>query len=326
MSANAESANGGSDSVVASSHHQSGDVVVVRNNSDGGGGGTGGGQRHKGGVVLNVSSRGISEDLGDPDSITITQRRRPGTVLVELPPKGSSKPAPFIRSMTTMSSVDSELLEKQELTASADEDCDGFISQIDKDGNIEQVPVKYDAETGEHKMATSPDSASAGDGTASEAPPTNSMADFISADILTKPFNFVSGNVRKTRFNPFRKKSGLLNVLAKQATRNRIVAKNGAMNTLSTVEGKTHHFLKDFFISVLDMSWHWLLLFFATAFFSSWLLFAIVWYATFLQHGDFDEANLNNTDFVPCASAIQDFTSCFLFSVETQHTIGYGGR
>ena len=81
----------------------------------------------------------------------------------------------------------------------------------------------------------------------------NSMADFISSDILTKPFNFVSGNVSKARFNPFRKKSGLLNVLAKQATRNRIVAKNGELNTVSSADGKTHHFLK-VRSSVFDLS------------------------------------------------------------------------
>ena len=58
----------------------------------------------------------------------------------------------------------------------------------------------------------------------------------------------------------------------------------------------------------------------------SWLLFAGVWYLTFSLHGDFDPANVANESFVPCADNIKGFTSCFLFSVETQHTIGYGGR
>ncbi len=51
-----------------------------------------------------------------------------------------------------------------------------------------------------------------------------------------------------------------------------------------------------------------------------------MWYLTALQHGDFDPDNIDDEDFVPCVDAIKDFTSCFLFSVETQHTIGYGGR
>ena len=219
----------------------------------------------------------------------------------------TTKP-PFLRSTTTMSSVDSDILEKQELADTGLDD--GFVTQVDKEGNIEQVPVKY-----VDRIVTP----------VQDGQP-NSMADFVSSDILTKPFNFVSGNVSKTRFNPFRKKSGLLNVLAKQSTRNRIVAKNGTLNTVSNAGTKTHHFLKDFFITVLDLGWMWIFFFFAAAFFSSWLLFALVWYLTFLQHGDFDPENLANETFVPCVSAIQDFTSCFLFSIETQHTIGYGGR
>ena len=242
---------------------------------------------------------------------------------------GANKPpVPFRRSTNTMSSMDSDMLEKQQQMDNAGEDeCDGFISQIDKDGNIEQVPVKYvegdqpvkkdeeETEEAEEESESRPET------------PHNPMADFMSADILTKPFNFVSGNVSKNRFNPFRKKkAGLLNVLAKQATRQRIIAKNGTVNTQSMADGKSHHYFKDFFITLIDLSWPWMFVLFATAFSSSWLTFACVWYLTFLAHGDFDEANKANETFRPCADNIQDFTSCFLFSVETQHTIGYGGR
>ena len=61
--------------------------------------------------------------------------------------------------------------------------------------------------------------------------------------------------------------------------------------------------------------------------FFSWFLFACLWYLTFLQHGDFAEENrLANSSHIPCVQTINDFTSCFLFSIETQHTIGYGTR
>jgi len=69
---------------------------------------------------------------------------------------------------------------------------DGYITQLDKFGNIQQVPINF----GEAIVENEP----------------NPLADFMSTDILAKPFNFVSGNVSKSRFNPFRKKSGLLNV------------------------------------------------------------------------------------------------------------------
>lgn len=66
----------------------------------------------------------------------------------------------------------------------------------------------------------------------SESPPTptltddktetnnpNPVVDVLSADIIAKPFSIVAGSAKipHSKFNPFRKKSGLLNVLAKQA-------------------------------------------------------------------------------------------------------------
>ena len=187
---------------------------------------------------------------------------------------------------------------------SEDDPPGGYITRLDKDGNIEQIPDNCDEET-------------------SDVNP-NPLADFMSADILTKPFNFVAGSATKSRFNPFRKKSGLLNVLARQSTKNRIVAKNGTLNTIN--EYHSAKFWKDIFITLIDVNWGWIFLLFASAFFSSWLFFAVIWYATFWQHGDFEPENRADKNFTPCASQIIDFTSCFLFSLETQHTIGYGGR
>jgi hypothetical protein len=64
----------------------------------------------------------------------------------------------------------------------------------------------------------------------------------MSTDILAKPFNFVSGNVSKSRFNPFRKKSGLLNVLARQATKNRYINLGSGYLCISTAQkGEWQH-------------------------------------------------------------------------------------
>ena len=181
-----------------------------------------------------------------------------------------------------------ELLERQELrvtlvkndprrnagiTAKGDatDSPDGYITRLDKFGNIQKVPINF----AEAAVEDEP----------------NPLADFMSTDILAKPFNFVSGNVSKSRFNPFRKKSGLLNVLARQATKNRIVAKNGMLNTVGSADGKKHKFFKDIFISLIDLNWGWIFLLFAAGFFLSWLAFAVVWYLTFLVHGDLDPVN-----------------------------------
>ena len=45
-------------------------------------------------------------------------------------------------------------------------------------------------------------------------------------------------------------------------------------------------YLKDFFISMIDMSWSLTLCSFAASFFISWLLFAVIWYFVVLHHGE----------------------------------------
>ena len=45
------------------------------------------------------------------------------------------------------------------------------------------------------------------------------------------------------------------------------MAKNGALNTVALTDGKSHHFIKDIFITLLDTAWRYLFLFFASGFF-----------------------------------------------------------
>ena len=116
--------------------------------------------------------------------------------------------------------------------------------------------------------------------------------------------------------------------------RNRLVSKHGRINAYTRDDGQQNHrFLKDFFTSTIDMSWSVIFLGFAASFFLSWLIFAVIWYLVAFVHGDLtdevlrdlalEKPELNHT---VCVDNIKDFTSCFLFSLETQHTIGYGGR
>ena len=86
-------------------------------------------------------------------------------------------------------------------------------------------------------------------------------------------------------------------------------------------------FLKDFFTSLIELSWWWTIFWFSASFFLSWLLFGVVWFLVAIVHGDLDPEYLAaHPDHVVCVDNIEDFTTAFLFSVETQHTIGYGGR
>merc|ERR1719370_34858 len=136
--------------------------------------------------------------------------------------------------------------------------------------------------------------------------------------------------IESQKWNPLRKKSGLMSVLHAQTKKGRVVSKHGRINTFrrkEEVRRDKHRYLKDFFTSMIELSWSWTLFSFAASFFISWLGFAIAWYVVVLTHGDL-RSDLDD-DHVMCVDNIKPdeaFTSCFLYSLETQHTIGYGGR
>jgi len=214
---------------------------------------------------------------------------------VDTNPNKDAEKHPFTRTDTTMS-VDTAILAKQQNAGREDV---GFITRMDSQGNLNEV-----AETGS----------------------LGGPEDFVSSSFFGRPLGSYAGETKK--WNPFRKKSGILGVIHAQTKKNRVVSKHGKLNTIRKTEelGEGHRFLKDFFTSMIDLSWSTTLLSFAASFFISWLAFAVVWYIIVYVHGDLDPENLKDENHVVCVDNIKDFTSCFLFSLETQHTIGYGGR
>ncbi|XP_012058853.1 PREDICTED: G protein-activated inward rectifier potassium channel 3-like [Atta cephalotes] len=113
--------------------------------------------------------------------------------------------------------------------------------------------------------------------------------------------------------------------------RRRAVLKNGDCNVLqSRISRRSLRFLQDIFTTLVDTQWRWTLLCFTLSFLLSWLGFAVIWWLIAFTHGDFEEHHLPpfqvENNWTPCIYNIFSFTSCFLFSIETQHTIGYGSR
>ncbi|XP_059620971.1 G protein-activated inward rectifier potassium channel 3-like [Phlebotomus argentipes] len=113
--------------------------------------------------------------------------------------------------------------------------------------------------------------------------------------------------------------------------RPRAILKSGDCNVLQ--ENLSHHqlkFLQDIFTTLVDLQWRLVLLIFALSFLLSWLFFAFMFWLISLTHGDLDEMHLpplqEANGWRPCILNIYSFTSCFLFSLESQHTIGYGVR
>ncbi|XP_046754066.1 uncharacterized protein LOC124416780 isoform X1 [Diprion similis] len=124
------------------------------------------------------------------------------------------------------------------------------------------------------------------------------------------------GRYRTTRFSTRR-------------VRKRVVFKHGDCNVIQgNVAKRRRRYLQDIFTTLVDAQWRWTLLVFALNFLLSWLGFALVWWLIVYTHGDLDHVDGQNPNvtFTPCVNDIHGFTSCFLFSVETQHTIGYGSK
>ncbi|XP_037922076.1 G protein-activated inward rectifier potassium channel 3 isoform X3 [Hermetia illucens] len=117
--------------------------------------------------------------------------------------------------------------------------------------------------------------------------------------------------------------------------RKRVIFKQGDCNVVQgNVAKRRRRYLQDIFTTLVDAQWRWTLLIFALSFLLSWTGFGIIWWIIAYAHGDLEYMRmidqgtadtLNNT-FRVCVTEIKSLTTAFLFSVETQHTIGYGNR
>ena len=111
--------------------------------------------------------------------------------------------------------------------------------------------------------------------------------------------------------------------------RKRVVFKHGDCNVVQgNVAKRRRRYLQDIFTTLVDAQWRWTLLVFSMNFLLSWLGFAVIWWLIAYSHGDLNPDNYTNPNltFTPCIVDIRGFTSSFLFSIETQHTIGYGSK
>merc|ERR1719167_620298 len=113
----------------------------------------------------------------------------------------------------------------------------------------------------------------------------------------------------------------------------RVVLKDGLTNvTYKNISKKRRRYISDLYTTLLDSSWTYCVLMFTTSFYGSWILFGGIYYIICFLHGDFSQSNFlsaasNSSDmWVPCILETDGFAACFLFSLETQHTIGYGTR
>ncbi|XP_051890850.1 ATP-sensitive inward rectifier potassium channel 10-like [Pristis pectinata] len=108
--------------------------------------------------------------------------------------------------------------------------------------------------------------------------------------------------------------------------RGRVMNKDGRSNVrLVHVSGWGYLYLKDLWTTFVDLKWRYKLALFCASFAGTWFAFGLAWYLVALLHGDLEGTRVpaNHT---LCVANMQSLTAAFLFSLESQTTIGYGYR
>ncbi|KAF7706642.1 ATP-sensitive inward rectifier potassium channel 10 [Silurus meridionalis] len=108
--------------------------------------------------------------------------------------------------------------------------------------------------------------------------------------------------------------------------RRRVLSKDGRSNVrIEHVTGRGALYLRDLWTTFLDMQWRYKLFLFSATFAGTWFAFGVLWYLVALVHGDLLEFD-PPSNHTPCVMQVQTLTAAFLFSLESQTTIGYGFR
>ncbi|KAK0149841.1 G protein-activated inward rectifier potassium channel 4 [Merluccius polli] len=106
--------------------------------------------------------------------------------------------------------------------------------------------------------------------------------------------------------------------------RQRYVQKDGKCNVHHGNVQETYRYLSDLFTTLVDLRWRFSLLIFTLVYVVNWLFFGLLWWLIALIRGDLVHAD--EEGWTPCVENLNSFVSAFLFSIETETTIGYGYR
>ncbi|XP_038564171.1 ATP-sensitive inward rectifier potassium channel 1-like [Micropterus salmoides] len=112
-----------------------------------------------------------------------------------------------------------------------------------------------------------------------------------------------------------------------QSHKTRLVSKDGHCNIeFSNIEHSNHcAYLVDFWTTFVEIRWRFVLFLFVASFMGSWFIFGLLWYWIAKSNGDLTGQN-RTAGHLYCVDNVNNLTTAFLYSLETQTTIGYGGR
>ncbi|XP_028134333.1 G protein-activated inward rectifier potassium channel 3 [Diabrotica virgifera virgifera] len=111
----------------------------------------------------------------------------------------------------------------------------------------------------------------------------------------------------------------------------RAILKDGDYNIIQPkFRWRYLHYVRDTFTSLVDAEWKWTIQVMVLGFTGCWISFALLWWLIAFVHKDLHDEHLppmqSDNGWTPCVLNIYGFHSCFLYSLETQSTIGYGSR
>ncbi|XP_047678026.1 ATP-sensitive inward rectifier potassium channel 1-like [Tachysurus fulvidraco] len=118
----------------------------------------------------------------------------------------------------------------------------------------------------------------------------------------------------------------LRNYLAKRRLK-RLVSKDGHCNIEygNVRYNNFFAYILDLWTTFVEIRWRFVFVLFIASFTLSWFFFGLLWYSIAQNNGDLawqhPSANHN-----VCVRNVYGMTTAFLFSMETQSTVGYGGR
>ncbi|KAG5269448.1 hypothetical protein AALO_G00202130 [Alosa alosa] len=106
--------------------------------------------------------------------------------------------------------------------------------------------------------------------------------------------------------------------------RQRYVQKDGKCNVHHGNVKETYRYLSDLFTTLVDLRWRLSFFIFTLVYVVNWLFFGFLWWLIALVRGDLWHSD--EEGWTPCVENLNSFVSAFLFSIETETTIGYGFR